>query len=76
MVHLKDMLDGFDGLARMIPNACSIVNSGYNPICFSSAIPESEKQELINWLSGLGECPEVAGEKLEAYAMLTGIGPT
>ncbi len=76
MARLKDMLDGFDRLVRMIPNACSIVNSGYNPICFSSAISESEKQELINWLSGLGECPEVAEEKLEAYAMLTGMGPT
>ncbi len=76
MAQLKGMLEGFDRLARMIPNACSIVNSGYNPICFSRAVSEGEKQDLLNWLSAVGECPEVAEEKLEAYAILTGMGPT
>ena len=76
MARLHNMLGGFERLARMIPNACSLVNSGYNPICFSNAISSAEKQEILSWLSGLGECPEVAEEKLEAYAILTGMGPT
>lgn len=76
MSRLKEMLGGFDRIARMIPNACSIVNSGYNPICFSPTIAQDERREILDWLSSLGECPEVAEEKLEAYAILTGMGPT
>jgi pyrroline-5-carboxylate reductase len=76
MARLKEMLGGFERIVRMLPNACSIVNAGYNPVCFSSAIPDEERKELLEWLGALGDCPEVAEEKIEAYAILTGMGPT
>ncbi len=31
---------------------------------------------MLDLLTALGQCPEVADEKLEAYAILTGMGPT
>ncbi len=73
---VSELLGGFQRIVRMIPNAPSVVNAGYNPLVFSEAFTEKEKNELINMLSILGECPEVAEEKLEAYAVLTAMGPT
>ena len=74
--NLSDSLGGFNRIIRMIPNACSIVNSGYNPITFSQSLTEIEREELIKLFSVLGECPILAEEKLEAYAILTAMGPT
>jgi pyrroline-5-carboxylate reductase len=70
------MLNGFSRIVRMIPNAPSIVNYGYNPVAFSNDLTEIEKKELTNLFKVLGECPEVTEDKLEAYAILTGMGPT
>jgi pyrroline-5-carboxylate reductase len=69
-------LDGFFRIARMIPNAPSIVNKGFNPVAFSADWPKDEKKKLRRWLNVLGDCPETAEEKLEAYAVLTAMGPT
>jgi len=66
----------FPRIVRMIPNAGSIVNKGFNPITFAETINEAERQELIDLLGVLGECPVVPEEKLEAYAVITGMGPT
>lgn len=69
-------LGGFQRIARMIPNAPSIVGAGFNPIAFSTALDASERSELLGYLGCLGECPEVADDDLEAYAVLTAMGPT
>jgi pyrroline-5-carboxylate reductase len=74
--QLAKGLGGFDRIARLIPNAPSIVGAGFNPISFSDALNPSEKSELLAHLGALGECPEVADEDLEAYAILTAMGPT
>ncbi|MBA7518788.1 Pyrroline-5-carboxylate reductase [subsurface metagenome] len=63
-------------VVRMIPNAPSIINLGYNPIAFSENFDSDTKQELIKLLSNLGELIEVQENKLEAYAVITGMGPT
>ncbi|MDO9527638.1 MAG: NAD(P)-binding domain-containing protein [Syntrophales bacterium] len=76
ITSLSELLGEFQRIVRMIPNAPSVVNAGYNPVAFSRAFTEKEKDQLINILSVLGECPEVAEEKLEAYAILTAMGPT
>jgi pyrroline-5-carboxylate reductase len=52
------------------------VNEGFNPLVFSSTFSKDEKKTLYTWLILLGDCPEVAEEKLEAYAILTAMGPT
>jgi len=73
---LKQALGGFERIARLIPNAASVVGSGFNPIAFSDGLGTDEKKGLLDWLGALGECPEVADEDLEAYAILTAMGPT
>jgi pyrroline-5-carboxylate reductase len=76
IARLSEGLDGFTRVARMIPNAPSVVNKGFNPVAFSAAWPKDERKKLRRWLNVLGDCPEVAEEKLEAYAVLTAMGPT
>ena len=63
-------------IMRMIPNAPSIINIGYNPVAFSSSFSIEEKCHWLSWLAALGECPEVPEGTLEAYAILTAMGPT
>lgn len=76
IARLSEMLGGFSRVARTIPNAPSIVGCGYNPIAFGPALNEDEKKELRAFFSPLGDCPEVAEERLEAYALTTAMGPT
>lgn len=63
-------------IARMIPNATSYINEGYNPLAFSAAYSSGEKQALIELLSTLGKTFEVEEPKLEAYAMVSAMLPT
>jgi len=69
-------LNGFRRIVRAIPNAPSIINQGFNPIAFTPDFPESEKRDLLPLFMALGTCPEVDEKKLEAYAILTAMGPT
>ena len=73
---LSGLLGGFNRLARVIPNAPSVVNFGFDPVAFAPELFAADKTEITNLLAPLGECPEVAEDKLEAYAVLTAMGPT
>jgi pyrroline-5-carboxylate reductase len=63
-------------IARMIPNATSFINEGYNPITFATDFNEKEKAEVLDLLQLLGTTFEVAEQKLEAYAILSAMLPT
>lgn len=76
LAKLTEGLGGHAKLARLIPNAPSILGAGFNPIAFAVGLPAEARQQLATLLVPLGECPEVAESTLEAYALLTGIGPT
>lgn len=76
IAKLADLLGGFARLARVIPNAPSVVNFGFNPVAFGAALTAADKASLTALLAPLGDCPEVAEEKLEAYAVLSAMGPT
>jgi len=76
IAKVAELLGGFARLARVIPNAPSVVNFGFNPIAFGSALTAADKVEITGLLSSLGECPEVAETTLEGYALLTAMGPT
>jgi pyrroline-5-carboxylate reductase len=76
IAKLTQGLGGFDRILRMIPNAASIIGQGYNPAFFSQALKGQEKEEILSLLGALGKCPEVEENKLEAYAMVTAMGPT
>ena len=65
---------GNKNIVRLIPNATSVINQGYNPICFADDI--KEKQEILNLLSVLGKTFETDESKLEAYAISSAMMPT
>jgi pyrroline-5-carboxylate reductase len=73
---LSEFLNGFQRIMRMNPNAPSIVNSGHNPVAFAPVFSPAEKAELSHIFQVLGACPEVPEENIEAYAILTAMGPT
>lgn len=63
-------------IIRLIPNAPSIINKGYNPVVFSDSFIPEEKNALLKLLSIFGQSPEVKEENLEAYAIIAAMGPT
>ena len=73
---MSESLAGFSRIVRMIPNAPSLIQEGYNPVYFSSGLSARDKNELTEVLRIFGECPEVPEEDLEAYAVLAAMGPT
>ena len=76
VAKLSELLGGFARLARVIPNAPSVMNLGFNPVAFGPALTAADKTELANLLKPLGDSPEVAESKLEGYALLSGMGAT
>jgi pyrroline-5-carboxylate reductase len=63
-------------IIRVIPNATSFINEGYNPICFNPGFPGPEKTELTKMLGMLGYTFEVPENKLEGYAIMSAMLPT
>ncbi|MCL5097741.1 MAG: NAD(P)-binding domain-containing protein, partial [Candidatus Omnitrophica bacterium] len=43
---LSTLLGGFSRLARVIPNAPSIVNFGFNPVAFAPSLTSADKTEV------------------------------
>lgn len=76
LAKLAVALNGHAKLARVIPNAPSVIGAGYNPMTFAPGLPAAAKEALQALLAPLGDCPEVAEQKLEGYALLTAMGPT
>ncbi|MCU0785396.1 MAG: NAD(P)-binding domain-containing protein [Verrucomicrobia bacterium] len=76
VAKLTELLGGFSRLARVIPNAPSVMNLGFNPVAFSPALSAADKVEIAVLLKPLGDSPEVAESKLEGYALLSGMGAT
>jgi len=76
IAKIAEILGGFGRLARMIPNAPSIVGQGFNPMSFAATLPASDRSLLQSLMVPLGPAPEVAEDTLEAYAIISGMGPT
>lgn len=76
MAAIRGALGGFERLARVIPNAPSIVGAGYNPVSFGAALPEADRDGVRALFAPLGAFPEVAEDTLEAYAIVAAMGPT
>jgi pyrroline-5-carboxylate reductase len=74
--RLSQLLGGFGRIARVIPNAPSIVNAGFNPVAFGAGLSASDRERVLALLKPLGECPVVEERLLEAYAIVSGMGPT
>lgn len=63
-------------VARMIPNAPSIIGRGYNPVAFGNGVDTAARARLAALFAPWGAWPVVPECDLEAYAILTGMGPT
>ncbi len=74
--RLVTLLSGFARVARVLPNAPSLVGEGYNPVSFGPGLDAAGRETVLSLLRPLGACPVVPEEHLEAYAVLTAMGPT
>jgi len=63
-------------IIRMIPNATSYINEGYNPVTFGTGFPAGERSKLLDILELLGRTIQVDESKLEAYAIISAMLPT
>jgi pyrroline-5-carboxylate reductase len=63
-------------LARMIPNATSFINKGFNPIAFSAGFEGKSKKQLLKFLKILGKTFETDEAKFEGYAIVSAMLPT
>jgi pyrroline-5-carboxylate reductase len=69
-------LNQVNKVIRLIPNATSYINEGYNPVCFSTGFPGDEKESILKLLGLLGHTFEVSENKLESYAIMSAMLPT
>lgn len=76
LAKLSELAGGFSRIARMVPNAPSLIGAGYNPIAFGPGLSPLERRSIAGFFAPLGACPEVDEAKLEGYVLLTGMGPT
>jgi len=63
-------------IARMIPNATSYINEGYNPVYFNESFEKADKKAALKMLKILGKTFEVEENKLESYAIISAMLPT
>jgi len=65
---------GTKNVVRLIPNATSVINEGYNPVSFAADF--KDKKNILEFLSLLGKTFETDEHKLEAYAIASAMLPT
>lgn len=63
-------------IVRLIPNATSVINHGYNPVSFGPEVSEIQKWYILEMLNLLGQTFETSEEKLEGYALISSMLPT
>jgi Pyrroline-5-carboxylate reductase len=73
---ISSKLSQVKNIARLIPNATSFINEGYNPVCFSPDFSIGEKQKVLDLLRLMGKTFEVPEKKLENYAIMSAMLPT
>ncbi|HUX94118.1 MAG TPA: NAD(P)-binding domain-containing protein [Bacteroidales bacterium] len=76
IARISSKLGQVKNIARLIPNATSYINDGFNPVCFSSGFDQTEKDSVLDLIRTLGHTFEVAEEKLESYAIVSAMLPT
>lgn len=73
---MASKLANVKNIVRLIPNATSIINEGYNPVCFSDQMSEWKKESLLSIFRRMGHTFEVPENKLESYAIMSAMLPT
>lgn len=67
---------GTERIVRMIPNAPSSIGKGFNPVAYAAGVGADAKTALRGLFAPWGDAPEVPEADLEAYAILSAMGPT
>ncbi len=73
---IASKLPNVKNIVRLIPNATSIVNEGYNPVCFAKEMSDWKKQTMLTIFRRMGHTFEVPEQKLESYAIMSAMLPT
>ena len=76
LAKLSFKLGQVKNIARLIPNATSYINEGYNPVTFTTGFDSGKKKEILDLLELLGKTFEVPEDKLESYAIMSAMLPT
>lgn len=76
IAKIASVLKPVHQIVRLVPNASSVINHGYNPVAFGSGISEIQKWYILEMLNLLGHTFETSEDKLEAYAILSAMLPT
>ncbi|MEI6048662.1 MAG: NAD(P)-binding domain-containing protein [Bacteroidota bacterium] len=76
IAKISSKMSQVKNIARLIPNATSFINEGYNPVSFSPEFAAGEKQQIMGMLKLMGNTFEVSEEKLESYAIMSAMLPT
>jgi pyrroline-5-carboxylate reductase len=63
-------------IVRMIPNATSYCNEGYNPVSYHDSMTKQEKKKIRKLFKPLGKLFETQEFKLEGYAIVSAMLPT
>ncbi|HCR90665.1 MAG: hypothetical protein A2W90_12835 [Bacteroidetes bacterium GWF2_42_66] len=63
-------------IVRIIPNATSYINEGFNPLSFSAEMSKDNKKSILKLLKDLGKTFETDETKLESYAIVSAMLPT
>lgn len=67
---------GTNKIVRMIPNATSYINKGYNPVAFHPETKKKSKKGFLKMVKALGKNFEVEENKLEGFAIVSAMLPT
>jgi pyrroline-5-carboxylate reductase len=76
IAKMQEILGQNVAVARVIPNAPSVIGKGYNAYAVSEKVHGEKLQILKSLLQHLGMFVSVEENKLEAYATFAGMGPT
>ena len=74
MPKLTVKLEHVRNIARLIPNAISYVNEGFNPVTFAPEFDYSVKKNVTELLGKLCATFKVSEEKLGSYAIMSAMG--
>jgi len=76
IAKIASKLQNVKNIVRLIPNATSIINEGYNPVCFAKEMSDWKKQTMLTIFRRMGHTFEVPEHKLESYAIMSAMLPT
>ena len=73
---MEKVLGGIKKIVRVNPSAPGIIGMGLNPVAWSEDMDAKDQKYIMEIFGLLGTVKSVPEETLEAYALISAIGPT